>query len=104
MVARLLLALLLAAFAWPALANGPCCDMPVAAMAVPHHAGHAAPARRDHATAPHLCIGCVPPASLASPVAVAPLVGADAPRRIVAAAVEPASDTSPTLRPPRAMA
>ncbi|MGY2735327.1 hypothetical protein [Sphingomonas sp. UYP23] len=106
MFARLILALLLAAFAFPAFASAPCHDAPTPApmMAAMHHDGHAAPVREDHATVPHMCIGCIPPASLAARGVTAPL-SPDAPtRRIVAAAFDPASGTPPALPPPRAKA
>jgi len=60
MLARLILALMLAAFALPA-ATMPCHDAPMAmsGVAMAHH-GDVAPAR---AIAAHACIGCVPPSS-----------------------------------------
>lgn len=101
MFARLILALLLAAFAFPAFANAPCHDAPAAAMPAMHHGSHAPPVRNDHATLPHMCIGCIPPASIAARGMTAPLAPATNPRRIVAAAFDPASGTPPALPPPR---
>ncbi|MEG3177967.1 hypothetical protein U1872_17125 [Sphingomonas sp. RB3P16] len=104
MFARLILALLLAAFAFPAFASAPCHDAPPPKATAMHHAGHAAPVRDDHATVPHMCIGCIPPASLAARGVTAPLSPAAPPRRIVAAAFDPASGTPPALPPPRSKA
>lgn len=61
MLARLILALLLAAFAIPAAASVPAChDAPMAMTA--GHAMPAMPAGADHkAIAAHVCIGCIPP-------------------------------------------
>jgi hypothetical protein len=99
MFARLILALLLAAFALPALADGPCHVAPTR-MAM-HHAGHGLPAGDDRATVPHVCIGCIPPASLATRAPTAPVASTAIARRIVAAAFDPASGTAPALPPPR---
>jgi len=102
--ARLILALLLAAFALPAFASAPCHDAPAPTMAAMHHSGHTAPMREDHATVPHMCIGCIPPASLAGRGMTVPLSPDAPPRRIVAAAFDPASGTPPALPPPRSKA
>lgn len=69
MLARLLVALLLAAFAVPVAATPACHDgAPMAAM---HHAAPATP--DEHGQPVHACIGCIPPgdwnaARLATPV------------------------------------
>lgn len=58
MLVRLLLTLLLALFAAPAMATD--CHGAKAA----HHempSGHDAPAPSDEALAPHACVGCIPP-------------------------------------------
>ncbi|WP_232280296.1 hypothetical protein [Sphingomonas sp. PAMC 26605] len=73
-------------------------------MTAMHHDGHAAPVREDHATVPHMCIGCIPPASLTTRGVTAPLSPDTPPRRIVAAAFDPASGTPPALPPPRSKA
>ncbi|MES2020790.1 MAG: hypothetical protein V4460_05770 [Pseudomonadota bacterium] len=100
MFARLILALLLAAFAIPAMAHGQSChEMP---MAAPMAQGtHHMPRQDDHATVPHICIGCIPPASLAARGVDAPGVTAAVPRRIVATAFAPDTGTPPALPPPR---
>lgn len=64
-LARLILALLLAAFALPALANGPCHDAPAARVAT-HHGTHGVPRSDERTAVAHVCIGCIPPASLGS--------------------------------------
>lgn len=102
MFARLILALLLAAFALPAVANGPCRDAPqpkmMAGMA---HGSHHAPRPDDHATVPHVCIGCIPPASLAVASVEGRALRVAVPRRILAAAFDPAAGVPPALPPPR---
>jgi hypothetical protein len=100
MFARLILALLLAAFAIPAMAHGQSChEMP---MAAPMAQGmHHIPRQDDPATVPHICIGCIPPASLAARGMDAPGVTAAVPRRIVATAFAPDTGTPPALPPPR---
>lgn len=102
MVARLILALLLAVFAMPAMAAGPCHEAPkpqmMAGMA---HGSHRAPRRDDHATVPHVCIGCIPPASLAVAAVDARALRVAVPRRIVVAAFDPAAGLPPALPPPR---
>ncbi|MFZ5795470.1 MAG: hypothetical protein ACRCS5_04195 [Sphingomonas sp.] len=100
MFVRLLLALLLAAFAVPAVAHGQSCHE--ASVAAPMaHGAHHMPRQDDHATVPHICIGCIPPASLASRGVDAPGVMAAVPRRIVATAFAPESGSPPALPPPR---
>lgn len=105
--ARMILALLLAAFAFPALANGPCHDPPVVrhAMAMPH-AGHqtphhGGPASDERGVVPHMCIGCIPPASIAPrPVAV-PMAYDAVGRAIIASAFSAGLSAPPILPPPR---
>lgn len=102
MFARLILALLLVAFALPALANGPCHDAPqLKVMAGMAHGSHHAPRREDHATVPHVCIGCIPPASLAAAAVDSPALRVGVPRRIVTTAFDPAAGAPPALPPPR---
>lgn len=103
-IARLILALLLAAFAFPAFAGSPCHDGSAPTMRAMQHSGHGMPIREDHATVPHMCIGCIPPASLAARgVTARPSPGAP-PRRIVATAFDPTTGTPPALPPPRPIA
>ncbi|MBC3943591.1 hypothetical protein [Sphingomonas albertensis] len=119
MLARLILALLLAAFAFPAVAPAACHDAPasrghgavidMAAMGgahesvsdhgSDHRAGHEAPDRK--ATPLHGCIGCVPPSNwngarvlgvaLREPVMVTERV----------AVLDLGAGVAPALRPPR---
>ena len=120
MLARLILALLLAAFAFPAVAPAACHDasasrgsavvMDMAAMDMgpqeamsdhgsDHRAGHEAPDRK--ATPLHGCIGCVPPSNwhgarvpgvaLREPVMVTERV----------AVLDLGAGVAPALRPPR---
>ena len=115
MLARLILALLLAAFAFPAVAPAACHDasasrgsavvMDMAAMGGAHHVisdhapNHEAPDRK--ATPLHGCIGCVPPSNwhgarvpgvaLREPVMVTERV----------AVLDLGAGVAPALRPPR---
>ncbi|SFO09523.1 hypothetical protein [Sphingomonas sp. OK281] len=111
MLARLILALLLAAFAFPAVAPAACHDasaarghavvMDMAAMSGTHEAmpDHEAPDRK--ATPLHGCIGCVPPSNwnaarvlgvaLREPVMVTER----------AAVLDLGAGVAPALRPPR---
>ncbi|WP_353203933.1 hypothetical protein [Sphingomonas sp.] len=102
MFARLILALLLAAFALPALANGPCHDAPQPkVMAAMSHGSHHAPRPDDHAALPHVCLGCIPPASLAVAALEVRALRVAVPRRMLAAAFDPAAGVPPALPPPR---
>ena len=100
MFARLILALLLAAFALPALANGPCHDAPQSAMAG-HDPAHGMPAPDERATMPHVCIGCIPPASVMPLTFAPPMLAPALPRRSVALALDPGVGAPPALPPPR---
>jgi hypothetical protein len=104
--ARMILALLLAAFAFPAMANGPCHDSPamMAAMAGPmmHHQ-NAQHDRSDQprGMAPHVCIGCIPPAMVAPRPVSTPFGYAPVPRAIAATAFAAGLSAPPILPPPR---
>lgn len=103
MLARLILALLLAAFAVPAAAPAACHDTAKVA-----HASHAMPMPAtghsdQKATPPHGCIGCVPPSNWTAvrvaevmPAATPPLV---ARARVLTLGAAPTPDTPP----PRAL-
>ena len=101
-LARLILALLLAAFAFPAMANGPCHDAP-AMMPMAHHgdAPRHMPASDERGVAPHVCIGCIPPATIAPRAVATPFAYAPMRRAIVASAVAPGLRAPPILPPPR---
>ncbi|MEG3165892.1 hypothetical protein U1701_14940 [Sphingomonas sp. PB2P19] len=95
MLARLILALLLAAFAFPASAPAACHDAPAThSMPMDH-------APEQKATPPHGCIGCVPPSNW---IAARSL---DAPVRAPAMLIEAAAmldirgAIAPERRPPR---
>lgn len=107
MFARLILALLLAAFALPALANGPCHDAPARAMiaAMPaHHGPHHLPTPDERATVPHVCIGCIPPASLAMRALPARPVRPELPRGAPTQRFDRLVALPPALPPPRSAA
>ena len=102
MLVRLILALLLTAFAIPASASMPAChDAPLGtathAVSGQHHE---APRQDDRAMATHLCIGCVPPADVSARVAAPRLVAAMAPVATIAR-LDLATGDSPRLPPPR---
>jgi hypothetical protein len=95
MLARLILALLLAAFALPATAPAACHEAPaMQAMAMDH-----APAQK--ATPPHGCIGCVPPSNWTA----ARILGASVREPVTliegAAVLDIRGATAPARRPPR---
>lgn len=111
MFARMILALLLAAFTFPAMANGPCHDsaammpgMMMAAMAVPmaHHQN----AQHDRSDQPrgmaaHVCIGCIPPAMVAPRPVSTPFTYAPVRRAIAVTAFAAGLSAPPILPPPR---
>lgn len=99
MLARFLLALLLAAFATPAAAASPCHDAPAAAMMNHHQAPAPAPDPDNDAVA-HVCIGCVPLADRMANVAGRALPGAPAPEASVAR-IDLGGSSAPALPPPR---
>ena len=107
----MILALLLAAFALPALANGPCHDGTDPQPAMVHHAlsrsavaergHHRMPGSDERTIVPHVCIGCIPPASIAARTLSAPPVRAGMPRVMVATVFAHGLRAPPILRPPR---
>jgi hypothetical protein len=115
MLARLILALLLAAFAFPAVAPAACHDAPasrghgvvmdMAAMGGTHEAvsghrpDHEAPDRK--ATPLHGCIGCVPPSNWNAARVLG--VALQEPVMVTerAAVLDLGAGIAPALRPPR---
>ncbi len=104
MFARLILALLLAVFAFPAVAPAACHDVPTSgahAMAMDHRAAHPVPVRDQDAVPPHGCIGCIPPSTwIAAPVVASVLRG-----KVVlierAGVLDIGAGSPPALPPPR---
>ncbi|RZM34989.1 MAG: hypothetical protein EOP67_14130 [Sphingomonas sp.] len=95
MLIRLILALMLAAFAFPASAPAACHDAPATHMMPMDHAPE------QKATPPHGCIGCVPPSNWNAARILAP-APRTAPATIERAAVLDLGRTiAPDLRPPR---
>lgn len=112
MLARLILALLLAVFAVPAVAPAAChesrgehaatMDMPGGMSMVMPKPGKTGDAVPDQGPIPaHGCIGCVPPSSWTGTriAGVMPREGADLVER--AAVLDLGADVAPRLRPPR---
>ena len=102
MVARLILALLLAAFALPASAPAACHDAPKASgMALAMHDMPIDHAPDRKAPPPHGCVGCVPPSNwIAGRLPAMIVVLPPAPvARVVALDIGGA--VAPALRPPR---
>lgn len=105
MLARLILALLLAAFAMPASATAACHDatavhaMPMAmSMAMPMAMD---PAPEQKATPPHGCIGCVPPSNWSAARLVGPVPRTAAAMIERVAVLDLRDGGAPALRPPR---
>ena len=104
MLARLILSLLLAAFTLPAMATGPCHDMPTPMAMAAGHSMPAAPAHQDKAIVAHDCLGCIPPSSLKSGADLAsPLKRAEI-RIAEFARLDPGKAPAPATPPPRANA
>jgi hypothetical protein len=105
MIARLILSLLLAAFALPAMATVPCHDdraPTMMAMTVPaHHSMPAAPLAPDDRTMVHACIGCIPPSSLRTGPAAAPMLKTIEIRVATAVHFDPGKAPAPVTPPPR---
>ena len=109
MFARLILSLLLAAFALPAMAIVPCHDdtAPAMVMAMPasgHHSAPMAPAMPDDRAMVHACIGCIPPSTLKAGTAVTPLAKTAEIRIAGTMSFDPGKAPAPDTPPPRAEA
>ncbi|MEG3088135.1 hypothetical protein [Sphingomonas sp. PB4P5] len=104
MIARLILVLLLACLALPAMAAAPCHDGSgeMAGMAMPH----ARPAPSDEpehkAVAVHACMGCIPPATLLRAALAARLPLATLPPARALVRFDRGRMTPPATPPPRA--
>lgn len=100
MLARLILVLLLAAFAVPAAAASSCHEATVSAP-MAHHGGagdHRAP---DVAIAAHVCIGCIPPGDWTAARIAQPLAPPAVPLAIMQQSFSPGLARAPALPPPR---
>ena len=106
MLARLIMALLLAAFAVPTAAPAACHDASTtrshAAMAMTADPTDAMPGSPDRKAMPvHGCIGCIPPSTWIA-ARIAPVLPAGTAMPVARAAVlDIGKDTAPALRPPR---
>ncbi len=95
MLARLILALLLAAFAFPASAPAACHDAPATHMMPMDHAPE------QKAPPPHGCIGCVPPSNWSAARILGPVPRSAAATIERAAVLDIGGTIAPDLRPPR---
>ena len=104
MLARLLLALLLAAFAMPGVASAACHDAPVAHSAM-SSASHVMPMPDDasdrSALAVHACIGCVPPSDWLGPRIARPVLPVAATLVAALTTLSTGAVPAPDLPPPR---
>lgn len=96
-LARLLLALLIAAFVAPAVAAAPCHDAPAAAAS--HRQPPAPTPDADKAAVAHVCIGCVPLADRMGSVAQRALPSAPAPD-VSVTRIALGGSSAPALPPP----
>ena len=107
MFARLILALLLAAFALPVMASVPCHDGSTGMVGISATTMHhdAPPPARDYdqkAIAPHACMGCIPPSTLAQHIVAAQQPVHDVRQPMLAARFDPGLKPQPDTPPPRA--
>lgn len=101
MLARLILALLLAAFATPAAVAAPACHGETPAVTT-HHADHRpAPAPQENEATAHMCIGCVPLADWLGARVAAPTIPAGPMPAIRAERMDLGQASAPALPPPR---
>jgi hypothetical protein len=106
MIARLILILLLACLALPAMAAAPCHDGSgeMAGMARPH-AMPAVPDEHERKAVPvHACMGCIPPASLLRAAVAAPPPLVALPLTAALVRFDRGRMTPPATPPPRAEA
>ena len=106
MIARLILVLLLACLALPAMAAAPCNDGSgeMARMAMPHAMPAAPDEHERNAVAVHACMGCIPPATLLRAAVVAPLPIVALPLGSALVRFDRGRMTPPATPPPRARA
>ena len=102
MLARLILVLLLAAFAVPAAAASGCHEATVSAPMVHHGSSddHRAP---DVPIATHVCIGCIPPGDWTTARIAQPPSPLAVPLAITQQSFSPGIARAPALPPPRSV-
>lgn len=101
MLARLILSLLLMAFALPAMATSPCHDAPAPMAMAGHHSTPAMPAHEDKAVVAHSCIGCIPPSSLKSGAEIGAFIESPEVRIAGFTRLNPGKVPAPATPPPR---
>ncbi|WP_260597981.1 hypothetical protein [Sphingomonas endolithica] len=106
MIARLILMLLLACLALPAMASAPCHDGSgeMAGMAMPHTMPAPVENQERQALAVHACMGCIPPATLLRAGVAAPMPLAALPAGRALIRFDRGRMTPPATPPPRAEA
>ena len=104
MIARLILMLLLACLALPAMATAPCHDgsAEMTGMAMPHVMPAPVEEHERKAVAVHACMGCIPPATLLRAGLAGPLPIAVLARPVPLVRFDRGRMTPPATPPPRA--
>ena len=104
MIARLILMLLLACLALPAMASAPCHDGSgeMGEMAMPHAMPTPADEHERTALPVHACMGCIPPATLLRAAINAPLPVVALPPAGALVRFDRGRMTPPATPPPRA--
>ncbi|MEN2785856.1 hypothetical protein ACFOKI_10380 [Sphingomonas qilianensis] len=103
MIARLILMLLLACLALPAMAAAPCHDESgaMSGMAMPHAMPAPTEEHERKAVAVHACMGCIPPATLLRAAMTAPLPLVALPPARALVRFDRGRMTPPATPPPR---
>jgi hypothetical protein len=106
MLLRLILGLLMAVLAMPAMAHSGCHDGMPMAGAVPHHAmSMPMPmSKHDGAAAEHACAGCIPPSTWRSGMIVRAVLPPAMPLAARIATLDLAPSAPPATPPPRRIA
>jgi hypothetical protein len=106
MLLRLILAILIAALAMPAMALGGCHDDVPAAVVMtnPAMAPSMPMEKHDSIAAEHVCAGCIPPSTWQSGVSPAPMLTSAVPLASLIATLDLAPPAPPATPPPRRIA
>ena len=106
MLLRLILGLLIAALAMPAMAKSGCHDDVPAAVAMSHHAMSTPMpmSKHDGTAAEHVCAGCIPPSTWRSGVIARAVLPTTMPLATRIATLDLAPSAPPATPPPRRIA